>query len=83
VWGWAWADGGARSVLVRADDAATWRSAEVEPPRGREWQRFSMLCLPEGRGPVVLASLAETTSGVVLPMSGRRNAVHQVPVTVV
>ena len=40
IWGWAWADGGVRSVHVRAGDAATWRPAELEPPRGREWRRF-------------------------------------------
>jgi hypothetical protein len=38
IWGWAWADGGIRHVHVRSGDAAVWRTAEVEPPRQREWQ---------------------------------------------
>ena len=43
IWGWAWADGGVRSVHVRAgDNDATWMLAELESPQGREWQRFSI-----------------------------------------
>ena len=82
IWGWAWADGGVRSVYVRADDAASWRRAELEAPRGREWQRFSMRWSPSRRGPVVLASMAEAMNGLLQPASGRRNAIHEVPVDV-
>jgi DMSO/TMAO reductase YedYZ molybdopterin-dependent catalytic subunit len=82
IWGWAWADGGVRSVHVRTDNAATWRAAEVEPPRGREWQRFSMPWTPSQRGVVMLASRAEAMGGQVQPSSGRRNAIHEVPVDV-
>ncbi len=83
IWGWAWADGGIRSVYVRTDDAATWRRAELEPSRGREWQRFSMRWMPGRRGAVVLASLAEAMDGLLQPISGRRNAIHDVPVNVI
>jgi DMSO/TMAO reductase YedYZ molybdopterin-dependent catalytic subunit len=83
IWGWAWADGGVRSVHVRADDTTIWRPAELEPPRGREWQRFSMPWTPRQRGAVVLASRAEAMSGLLQPISGRRNAIHDVPVNVI
>ena len=83
IWGWAWADGGIRSVQVRAGDAVTWRPAEVEPPRGREWRRFSMHWTPRQRGAVVLAARAEGMGGLVQPISGRRNAIHEVAVNVI
>jgi DMSO/TMAO reductase YedYZ molybdopterin-dependent catalytic subunit len=83
IWGWAWADGGVRNVYIRTDDAATWRRAEFEPLRGREWRRFSMTWTPRRRGAVVLASLAEAMGGLLQPISGRRNAIHDVPVNVI
>jgi DMSO/TMAO reductase YedYZ molybdopterin-dependent catalytic subunit len=83
IWGWAWADGGIRSVHVRADDAATWRPAELEPPRGREWQRLSMLWTPRQRGAVVLASRAKAMGGRLQARSGRRNAIYDVLVNVI
>jgi DMSO/TMAO reductase YedYZ molybdopterin-dependent catalytic subunit len=82
IWGWAWADGGVRNVYVRTDDAATWRRAELDPWRGREWQRFSMRWMPRQRGTVGLASLAEAMGGLLQPIAGRRNAIHNVPVNV-
>jgi DMSO/TMAO reductase YedYZ molybdopterin-dependent catalytic subunit len=83
IWGWAWADGALRSVYVRTDRAARWQAAKLEPPRGREWQRFSMAWTPRQRGVVVLASRAEAVSELVQPISGRRNAIHEVPVNVI
>ena len=83
IWGWAWADGGVRSVFVRTDDPATWRRAELEPPRGREWQRFSMPWTPRRRGALPLASLAEAVNGQLQPTLGRRNAIYDVPVNVI
>jgi DMSO/TMAO reductase YedYZ molybdopterin-dependent catalytic subunit len=83
IWGWAWADGGVRSVHVRTDDAATWRLAELEPPRGREWRRFSMPWTPRQSGAVVLASRAEAINGQIQPIRGRRNAIHDVTVNVI
>jgi DMSO/TMAO reductase YedYZ molybdopterin-dependent catalytic subunit len=83
IWGWAWADAGIRSVHVRVDDGPTWRAAELERPRGREWQRFSIRWSPKQSGQVVLASRAEGFSGEVQPLLGRRNAIHAVPVNVI
>lgn len=83
IWGWAWADGGVRNVYIRAGEAATWQPAELEPPRRREWQRFSLPWTPLQRGETVLASLAEAMDGQLQPISGRRNAIYEVPVNVI
>lgn len=83
IWGWAWADRGVSSVQVRISDETEWRPAELEPVRGREWQRFSFAWTPRHRGPVLLASRAETRSGQRQPMAGRRNAIQGVNVNVV
>jgi DMSO/TMAO reductase YedYZ molybdopterin-dependent catalytic subunit len=82
MWGWAWADGGVRNVYVRTD-AEGWRPAELESPHGREWQRFSISWIPGRRGAVVLAALAEASNGLLQPISGRRNAIYEVPVNVI
>jgi hypothetical protein len=82
IWGWTWADGGVRSVAVRAG-GEDWRSAEVEAPRGRQWRRFSIRWTPRQRGAAVLASRAEANDGQVQPVSGRRNAIYAVEVIVV
>jgi DMSO/TMAO reductase YedYZ molybdopterin-dependent catalytic subunit len=83
IWGWAWADGGVRRVHVGTRDEGTWRPAELEAARGREWRRFSMGWTPARRGQVVLASRAEANSGLCQPAAGRRNAIHEVPVSVI
>jgi DMSO/TMAO reductase YedYZ molybdopterin-dependent catalytic subunit len=67
---------------VRTGEAAAWLRAELEPVRGREWQRFSVRWVPRRRGAVVLAALAEAMNGALQPTGGRRNAIHGVPVTV-
>jgi DMSO/TMAO reductase YedYZ molybdopterin-dependent catalytic subunit len=82
IWGWAWADREVQSVQLRIDEA-TWRTTELEPPRGREWRRFSMPWTPSRRGPVTLASRAETVGGLLQPISGRRNAIHDVTVNII
>jgi hypothetical protein len=82
--GWAWgADSMVRSVYVRVGDATTWRPAELEPSRGRGWRRFSMPWTPRRRGTVTLASRAEAVDGVLQPISGRRNAIHEVTVNII
>jgi DMSO/TMAO reductase YedYZ molybdopterin-dependent catalytic subunit len=81
IWGWAWADGGVESVHVRLEDA--WLPAELEPARRREWQRFSMPWKPRHPGTVVLASQAKAKNGACQPISGQRNAIYSVPVTVI
>jgi DMSO/TMAO reductase YedYZ molybdopterin-dependent catalytic subunit len=79
---WARADGGVRNVYVRSEDTATWYPADIEPWRGREWQRFSISWTSARRGELRLSSLAEAANGVLQPIFGRRNAVYEVPVTV-
>ena len=83
IWGWAWADGGVQGVDIRADGEMAWCAAEVERPRGREWQRFSMRWSPQRRGTVVLTCRAMTGAGLRQPETGRRNAIQAVPVNVV
>jgi DMSO/TMAO reductase YedYZ molybdopterin-dependent catalytic subunit len=83
IWGWAWADGGVHAVDIRAGDESAWLPAQLEPPRGREWQRFSFRWSPRRRGTVVLASRAKTRAGLYQPTSGRRNAIQVVRVNVV
>ena len=82
IWGWAWADGGVRRVYVRAEDAATWHSVDLEPRHGCEWQRFSISWLPSRRGEYLLSSIAEANNGMLQPISGRRNMIYEVPVRV-
>jgi DMSO/TMAO reductase YedYZ molybdopterin-dependent catalytic subunit len=82
IWGWAWADGGIRAVDVTLDDDATWLPAQLEPPRGREWQRFSLRWTPATRGAMRLACRAEGNDAVRQPASGQRNAIHRVSATV-
>ena len=77
IWGWAWADGGVRSVYVDTGDGLR-RGATVEPPNGRQWQSSSLSWKPTQLGSVVLAAHAEAFDGAVQPASGRRNAVHEV-----
>ncbi|HXW29703.1 MAG TPA: molybdopterin-dependent oxidoreductase [Xanthobacteraceae bacterium] len=83
IWGWAWADGGVRAVAVTCDDGASWQPAQLEAPRGREWQRFALRWTPMARGAVRLASRATSTDGARQPESGWRNAIHYVPVSVI
>ena len=82
IWGWAWADGGVHSVHVLTGGTAKWQLAELETPREHEWQRFSIQWTAMQRGATVLASRAEAIDGRLQPISGRRNAIHQVPVNV-
>lgn len=84
VWGWAWADGGVSDVTLSFDAGATWSAAEIEAPRGREWQRFSLQWTPGGLGFTNVVSLAASREGVRQPLSGqRRNAAYRVVVQVI
>jgi DMSO/TMAO reductase YedYZ molybdopterin-dependent catalytic subunit len=82
LWGWAWADDGVGTVDVSVDGGATWLPAEVEAPRGREWQRFVMHWQPEKVGPTILCARATSLREEQQPLTKSRNAVHQVAVTV-
>lgn len=80
IWGWAWADRGVDTVEV-STDGATWSPANLEPPAGREWQRFTAEWHPR-RGRYHLATRAHSTDGLVQPEAGARNAIHRVAVEV-
>jgi DMSO/TMAO reductase YedYZ molybdopterin-dependent catalytic subunit len=81
IWGWAWADGGVRSVDVAV--GGSWRPAVLEASTGREWQRFAIYWTPDRPGSAVLASRATSINGEAQPKSGRRNAVYELPITIV
>jgi DMSO/TMAO reductase YedYZ molybdopterin-dependent catalytic subunit len=83
IWGWAWADGGVERVHIRTEDGELWLPAQLEPARGREWRRFSMRWAPLRPGAVLLASRAESKDGTCQPISGQRNTIYSVPVTVI
>jgi sulfane dehydrogenase subunit SoxC len=82
IWGRAWGDGGVSRVQVSVDGGESWQAATLEPPVERSWQRFSLRWTPEGAGTVSLCSRAGNDQGREQPLSGARNAVHSVPVTV-
>jgi len=82
IWGRAWGDGGIRQVNVSVDGGNSWQAAAVDPPVGRSWQRFIFAWTPGRAGPVSLCSRAGNDQGLEQPLSGARNAVHRVPVTV-
>lgn len=83
VWGWAWADGGVKSVVVRSSDDGEWSEATLERAEGRAWQRFTFSWKPQHRGPVLLSSRATSNAGQRQPLAGRRNSVFGVQVMVV
>jgi DMSO/TMAO reductase YedYZ molybdopterin-dependent catalytic subunit len=81
--GWAWADGGVDRVEITTDNGATWQRAELEAPRGREWQGFACAWTPPRDGEATLASRATARNGLRQPDTGRRNALYRVGVQVV
>jgi hypothetical protein len=81
IWGWAWADGGVRSVDVAVD--GDWLPATLEAAAGRSWQRFALSWVPRRRGVATLASRASSSTDAMQPASGRRNAIYALPVKVV
>lgn len=83
IWGWAWADGGVRTLDVTCDGGATWQPAQLEAPRGHEWQRFALPWTPTTRGTARLASRAESYDGARQPDFAWRNTIQWVSVTVV
>lgn len=82
VWGRAWGAAEIEAVEVSTDGGSTWQVTRAEPRRGREWQRFAIRWRPRGPGPTTLLSRAIDAEGTTQPMTGARNAVHSVDVTV-
>jgi DMSO/TMAO reductase YedYZ molybdopterin-dependent catalytic subunit len=81
IWGWAWSDRGIAGADVSVDGDG-WVAAEIETPRGREWQRFSLPWRPERAGRVALRVRATSVDGEHQPLADARNAVHEITVTV-
>ncbi len=82
IWGRAWADGGISRVRVSVDDGTTWREAKLQGPVERSWQRFSLPWTPDRPGRISIGALATSRDGSEQPLSGFRNAMHSVAVTV-
>jgi DMSO/TMAO reductase YedYZ molybdopterin-dependent catalytic subunit len=81
IWGWAWADGGVSRVEVNTD-GADWHAAALEPLADRAWQRFTFSWTPSKCAVATLASRATAGNNECQPLSGRRNAIYCVSVTV-
>ncbi|KAK1980442.1 LOW QUALITY PROTEIN: Oxidoreductase, molybdopterin-binding domain-containing protein [Colletotrichum cereale] len=75
VEGWAWCH---EHVSVSVDAGASWSGAEVKPRTDFEWQRWSVVVDLMPGEHILMAS----ASGQKQPLSGRRNHVHSVAVTV-
>jgi sulfane dehydrogenase subunit SoxC len=82
IWGRAWASSGVRGVEVSVDGGRTWRPAKLEPREQLSWQRFSYTWSPIRTGAHALAARATDFDGVTQPLSGARNAIHLVSVSV-
>ena len=83
IWGWAWADAGIAQVDIAFGESESPRAAQLEPRTHRGWQRFSLSWRPTTAGPVLLSSLAHSADGQQQPPTGRRNAIHVVPINIV
>jgi sulfane dehydrogenase subunit SoxC len=81
IWGWSWADNAVDRVEVSTDGGVSWRETKLETRAERSWQKFSIEWQPTAQGPVTLCSRAHSR-GVVQPETGRRNAIHRVPMMV-
>lgn len=82
IWGWAWAETGARAVDLSMDQGKTWHPAELEARTQWSWQKFTFDWRPEHTGQVTIIARATDNAGNTQPMDGGRNAVHAVQVTV-
>lgn len=82
VWGWTWADGRVSCLYIRTGAGGAWQRAELEAAHEHEWQRFSFRWTPARLGATALSSLAEAKNGLLQPVSGRRNAIREVPVNI-
>jgi sulfane dehydrogenase subunit SoxC len=82
IWGRAWGVKPIRAVEIDVDGDAAYPATFVEPREQWSWQRFSFTWRPERAGPTSLSSRAVDTSGETQPLSGARNAVYSVEITV-
>ena len=82
VWGWAWGHDPIEAVAVSVDSGESWAPARVAARAGHGWHRFTFDWQPRHAGPVTIAARATDVRGSTQPVSGARNEVHTVPVTV-
>ncbi|GKT66433.1 sulfite reductase [Colletotrichum tofieldiae] len=80
VEGWAWCHEHVIEVLVSADAGMSWSEAKVKPRTNFEWQRWNVILNLAPGGHELIAS-AISVSGQKQPLSGRRNHVHSVQIT--
>ena len=77
IWGWAWGDEPIASVEVSVDGVGSWHAASVNERRDRSWQRFEH-AWQATEGEHLLMCRRTNTRGESQPMSGARNAVHEI-----
>lgn len=81
IWGWAWAYNAIATVDVTVD-GSKWSRARLSDGTDRGWQRFEFSWRPRYSTPAIVSSRATDTIGAMQPMTGARNAIHSVHVTV-
>lgn len=81
VHGWAWSDDGIGKVEVSCDDGQTWIQANLQPRYEYEWQRFDTT-IKHPAGSCTLIARATSINGDQQPLTGRRNHVHRVNITI-
>ncbi|WP_234685062.1 molybdopterin-dependent oxidoreductase [Bradyrhizobium monzae] len=81
VWGWAWGDSNLAAVELSSDDGATWQQCRLEHAPGWSWTKFVCDFFVTERCTGLL-SRARSRSGELQPVTGRRNAIYRVPISV-
>jgi sulfane dehydrogenase subunit SoxC len=82
IWGWAWSFRGVEDVEVSTDGGGSYRRASLEPRRRWAWQRFALTWRPTEPGDVQVSARAFEALGVGQPLTGARNSIHSVRITV-
>ncbi|KAF5678673.1 sulfite oxidase [Fusarium heterosporum] len=79
--GWAWSHDGVKAVEVSTDDGCNWVKAIVEEREDQAWQKFVTTAnLKLGVYKVLARAMSQ--NGAKQPLTGRRNHVHAITVTV-
>ena len=81
IWGWAWGDSPIAAVEVSTDGGRNWTAAAVQPRQEFGWQRFSVSWVAPA-GDHVLMCRAVNEEGTTQPLSGARNEVLRMAVSV-
>ncbi|EWG51792.1 hypothetical protein FVEG_16860 [Fusarium verticillioides 7600] len=81
VEGWAWSHDGVTLVEVSQDEGHSWIRAKVDEKEDQAWQKFTAAVELES-GVWKLIARATSESGMKQPLTGRRNHVHSITVTI-